>query len=216
MSMEIGNVTSQIMDLKTDKPGVTRKEEVKTGFANVRDYTKYLQEKYSYMNVGEVSMKGIRSSVNVSPAFLDKCNKDPQKAAWLEENLAAIPGCTEKSIANCMGTLIAQGWEIDANGNMSAWSMGSSDPDGKIAKENAKRRVAEEKAAKEKQQKKLAEEKAQEKLDAKRRAEIEAFKQDGSFMISAVGTDVKSVTEQFVSKMNAEATGIISSFDAKA
>ena len=38
MSMEINNtnsgVTSQIMDLKTSTPGVTRKEEIKTGFKN--------------------------------------------------------------------------------------------------------------------------------------------------------------------------------------
>ena len=46
MSMEIGaGVTSQIMDLKTSTPGVTRKEEIKTGFQEVNDYVKYLQEK---------------------------------------------------------------------------------------------------------------------------------------------------------------------------
>lgn len=216
MAMEISNVTSQIMELKTDKPGVTRKEEIKTGFANINEYSKYLQEKYSYMNAGEVSMKGIRTSINVSPAFLEKCNNDPEKAAFLEENLAAIPGCTEKSIANCLGTLTAQGWEIDANGNMSAWSIGSSDPDGKIAKENAKRRAAEERAAKEKQQKKLAEKKAQEKQEAKRKAEKEAAEEDGQFMISAVGTDAKSITEQFVEKMRVAVSGMIASFDALA
>ena len=51
--MEINNtnsgVTSQTMDLKTSTPGVTRKEEIKTGFKNTNDYSKYLQEKYSYM-----------------------------------------------------------------------------------------------------------------------------------------------------------------------
>ena len=51
MSMEINStnngITSQIMDLKTSTPGVTRKEEIKTGFKNTNDYSKYLQEKYS-------------------------------------------------------------------------------------------------------------------------------------------------------------------------
>lgn len=43
MSMEISNeITSQVMDLKTSKSGVTRKEEIKTGFNNVDDYSKYL------------------------------------------------------------------------------------------------------------------------------------------------------------------------------
>jgi len=41
MSMEINStnsgVTSQIMDLKTSTPGVTRKEEIKTGFLSYGD-----------------------------------------------------------------------------------------------------------------------------------------------------------------------------------
>ena len=38
MSMEISNeITSHVMDLKTSKSGVTRKEEIKTGFNNVDD-----------------------------------------------------------------------------------------------------------------------------------------------------------------------------------
>lgn len=61
MSMEINStnsgVTSQIMDLKTSTPGVTRKEEIKTGFKNTNDYSNYLQEKYSYMNTGKTSMQ---------------------------------------------------------------------------------------------------------------------------------------------------------------
>ena len=48
MSMEISNgVTSQVMDLKTPTSGVTKKEEIKTGYKNVDDYSKYLQDKYS-------------------------------------------------------------------------------------------------------------------------------------------------------------------------
>ena len=61
MSMEINStnsgVTSQIMDLKTSTPGVTRKEKIKTGFKNTNDYSKYLQEKYSYMNTGKTSIQ---------------------------------------------------------------------------------------------------------------------------------------------------------------
>ena len=40
MSMEINcSVTSQVMGLKTSTPGVTRKEEIKTGSKNVDDYS---------------------------------------------------------------------------------------------------------------------------------------------------------------------------------
>lgn len=113
MSMEINStnsgVTSQIMDLKTSTPGVTRKEEIKTGFKNTNDYSKYLQEKYSYMNTGKTSMQGVPVTVSVSGAFLKKCMDNPEKAAlidrsvmqkacgdektakWLEENLAIMP-----------------------------------------------------------------------------------------------------------------------------
>ena len=71
MSMEINSgVTSQIMDLKTSTPGVTRKEEIKTGFKDVNDYSKYLQEKYDYMNKGTVSMQGVPTTVTVSSSFL--------------------------------------------------------------------------------------------------------------------------------------------------
>ena len=50
MSLELSSVnisiTSQIMDLKTSTPGVTRKEEIKTGFKNTNDYSKYLHFLY--------------------------------------------------------------------------------------------------------------------------------------------------------------------------
>ena len=102
MSMEINStnsgVTSQIMDLKTSTPGVTRKEEIKTGFKNTNDYSKYLQEKYSYMNTGKTSMQGVPVTVRVSGAFLKKCMDNPEKAAYLEENLAAIPECIKRSV----------------------------------------------------------------------------------------------------------------------
>lgn len=45
-------VTTSTAELKTSTPGVTRKEQIKTGFNNVSDYSEYLQDKYSYMNSG--------------------------------------------------------------------------------------------------------------------------------------------------------------------
>lgn len=88
MAMEINGansgVVSQIMDLKTSTPGVTRKEEIKTEFKNTNEYSKYLQEKYSYMNTGTTSMQGVPVTVSVSGAFLKKCMDNPEKAAYLE------------------------------------------------------------------------------------------------------------------------------------
>ncbi len=65
----------------------------------VNDYTKYLQGKYSYMNTGTTSMQGVPTTVSVSGVFLKKCMNDPEKAKYLEENLAAIPDSV-KSLCN--------------------------------------------------------------------------------------------------------------------
>ena len=58
--LEVNNtVQSKIMDLKTSRPGVTRKEEIKIGYKNINDYSNYLQGKYSFMNTGVTSMQGV-------------------------------------------------------------------------------------------------------------------------------------------------------------
>ncbi len=59
----------------------------------VNDYSKYLQGKYNYMNSGTTSMQGVPTTVSVSGAFLKKCMNDPEKAKYLEENLAALSDC---------------------------------------------------------------------------------------------------------------------------
>ena len=218
MSMEIGSgVTSQIMELKTSKPGVTRKEEIKTGFKSVDDYSRYLQEKYDYMNKGTVSMQGVPTTVTVSNAFLEKCKDDPQKAAWLEENLAAIPNCAKMAVGACLGTLTSLQYMCDENGNLSVAISGSSDPDGKIAKENAKRKAAEERAAKEKTERKRAEKKAEQERIKKHRARMaEEDDTTEDFNISIVGTDIRSITAQLSEKAGFGAMNGIVGIDLKA
>ena len=221
MSIEIGNVRAQVMELKTDKPGVRRREEIKTGFANVNDYSRYLQEKYSYMNAGNYSMHGVPVNVSVSPAFLAKCNADPEKAAFLEENLAAIPNCIKSAVEFTKRmpggpTMLYESIQIDHNGNISMISGCTNDPDGKIAKENAKRKAAEEKAQKEKIQKKQAEKKTQEKIEEKHRADELDTDFNDLFTLTAVGTDVKSVTDQFMVKMGEGVTSTTISFESVA
>lgn len=223
MSMEINSgVTSQVMDLKTSTPGVTRKEEIKTGFKNVDNYSKYLQEKYDYMNAGTVSMKGIPTTVNVSGAFLKKCKDDPEKAAYLEENLKAIPDCV-KSL--CSAVSAAPGspvvtyasYNIDENGNISCTSGSTNDPDGKIARENAKKKAEENRADKEKIEKKRAEKKAEQERIEKRRAEKDRAEQKTEELtISAVGTDVKSITSQLINSISSGITNGTVGFDVKA
>ena len=109
-------VKTSTVELKTSTHGVTKTAQIKTGFSNVNDYSKYLQEKYSYMNTGKTSMSGIPTTVTVSSAFLKKCMNDPEKAKYLEENLEAIPDCAKKTLTSCLGTVTNQTWSIDANG----------------------------------------------------------------------------------------------------
>ena len=80
-------------------------------------------------------MQGVPTTVSVSGAFLKKCMNDPEKAKYLEENLAALPDCASYAVSHAQGTLTSISYEIDANGNITGISSGTNDPDGKIARE---------------------------------------------------------------------------------
>ena len=223
------NVTTSTVELKTSTAGVTKTEQIKTGYSNVNDYSKYLQGKYSYMNTGTISMQGVPTTVSVSSAFLQKCMNDPEKAKYLEENLAAIPDCV-KSLNNYVK--MAPGspvvtyatYKIDENGNISIMSGSTNDPDGKIARENAERKAKEnrekEEKIKERRAAKRAEEERLEAKSAEKRAEKRAAEEvrieSGEYTISATGTDVKAVTQSVVSATLGTSAPMGVSFDVKA
>ena len=188
-------VKTSTVELKTSTHGVTKTAQIKTGFSNVNDYSKYLQEKYSYMNTGKTSMSGIPTTVTVSSAFLKKCMNDPEKAKYLEENLEAIPDCAKKTLTSCLGTVTNQTWSIDANGNITATVSGTSDSDGKIARENAERKAKEKKTAEEEQ---IAKTGANE------------------ISISATGNGVENVTKSIISAMSTSTGEGVTGFDVKA
>ena len=219
MSMEINSmnssVTSQIMDLKTSKPGVTRKEEIKTGFNDVKEYSKYLQEKYSYMNTGEKSIHGVSTLVEVSSSFLKKCMKDPQKAAFLEENLAAIPNCVKMAKSGWIGTVTNLKYMCDGNGNLSVAISTTNDPDGKIAKENAEKKAEEKKEAEEKLAKRRAERTAVEEKLAEMRAENATESKE--FTVTFTGSSVESITQIMTERMMSSNSSVpmTSGFDFK-
>lgn len=112
------------------------------------DHAQALKEKFSYFN-SSASISGIPTSVSVSPSFLEKCAHDPEKATFLEENLAAIPDCVSSVKANCLGTVTNISYQFDGNGEITVIMSGTNDPDGKIAKENAEKKAKEQQAAKE-------------------------------------------------------------------
>ena len=218
-STKESNVITSTVELKTSTGG-TKTEQIKTGYSNVNDYSKYLQSKYSYMNTGTTSMQGVPTTVSVSSAFLKKCMNDPEKATYLEENLAALPECAKSAVAGCQGTLTNLSYKIDGNGNISVAISGTSDPDGKIAKENAERKAKEKKAQEEKAAKRREEKKAEEEKAAERRAEKkaaeEARTETGEYTISVTGTDIKDVTQKVVAASLGTSAPTGASFDIKA
>ena len=218
------NVTTSTVELKTSTAGVTKTEQIKTGYSNVNDYSKYLQGKYSYMNTGTISMQGVPTTVSVSSAFLQKCMNDPEKAKYLEENLAAIPDCVKSAVNGCLGTLTNLSYKIDADGNITITGSGTNDPDGKIARENAERKAKEnrekEEKIKERRAAKRAEEEKLEAKSAEKRAEKRAAEEvrieSGENTINATGTDVKAVTQSVVSAALGTSAPMGVSFDVKA
>lgn len=191
--------TTSTVELKTSTPGVTKTDTIRTGYDNVNDYSKYLQGKYSYMNTGITSMQGVPTTVSVSPAFLKKCMNDPEKAKYLEENLAAIPNCAKIAVNGCLGTLTNLSYSFDENGNITIIGSGTNDPDGKIAKENAERKAKENRKIQEKIKEKRTARKIAEKRRMTERTEkkvrAEAGKESGGYTINAAGTDVKELTQ---------------------
>ena len=219
-SAKDSNVTTSTVEMKTSTPGVTRTEQIKTGYSNVNDYSKYLQGKYSYMDAGTTSMQGVSTTVSVSSAFLKKCMNDPERAKYLQENLAALPECASYAVSHAQGTLTSIEYRIDANRNITGISSGTNDPDGKIAKENAERKAKEKKAQEEKAAERRAENKAEEEKAAERRAEKkaaeEARTETGEYTVSATGTDIKAVTQKVIDASLGASAPTAASFDIKA
>ena len=142
------------------------------------DYAQSLQEKFNFLNTS-TTMSGIPTTVSVSPAFIEKCAQDPEKAAYLEENLAAIPNSVKSlcsSVQQAPGSPVVTyaTYQIDDNGNITMMSG----PDGKIARENA-------------------EKKAKEQQEAKKKLKNRATKH-----FSAEGKSVRRATEKLIKKVN--------------
>ena len=170
-------------------------------------------------------MQGVPTTVSVSSAFLKKCMSDPEKAKYLEENLAALPDCASYAVSHAQGTLTSIEYRIDANGNITGISSGTNDPDGKIARENAERKAKEKKAQEEKASKRREEKKAEEEKAAERRAEKNAVRKEQieelaegekEFTVTATGTDIKAVTQKVIAASVGTTAPAVASFDIKA
>lgn len=102
----------------SSKKEVTEKEETKeiTGtqkYSNVSEYYEYLKDKYPCLTASNYK-------VTISPAYLEKCINDPEKAELLEKNLAHLPVSHQNMTAfwSAKGArVVNEQWNFDENGN---------------------------------------------------------------------------------------------------
>lgn len=204
MSMEISNAYGNYGTVANNK--TTQKESTTNEtkqYSNANEYANYLSEKYDFFGK-QSSVYGVPTTVNVSEKFLQKCADDPEKAAWLEKNLASFAESTKWANNYLKGlpgspVRVYQSVTIDENGNMSMTSRSTNDPDGRIARENAEKKALERKEKAEKLAEKRAEKKEREKQLVeqilKGREEKKAAKTKD---ITVAGNDIRNMTEQMV------------------
>ena len=84
--MQVGLNNYQIGNSNVAERAGNKQAEKKTEdkYASVSAYQAYLKDKYSCLSASDYK-------VTISPAYLEKCIKDPKEAELLEKNLAHVP-----------------------------------------------------------------------------------------------------------------------------
>lgn len=101
----------------SSKKEVTEKQEAEQAagkkYTNASEYYAYLKDKYPCLTAPNYK-------VTISPAYLEKCVKDPEKAELLERNLAHLPVSHQNMTAfwSAQGARVMnEQWNFDENGN---------------------------------------------------------------------------------------------------
>lgn len=87
--------------------------ELEGKYSSVSEYYAYLEDKYSCLTASGYK-------VTISPAYLEKCIKDPKCAELLEKNLAHLPVSHQNMTAfwDAKGAeVVNEQWNFDENGN---------------------------------------------------------------------------------------------------
>ena len=225
MAMEITNDYSNYAANYTDtmkKSGSNATREVMTSSkAKAQEYYEQLCKKFPQININ--SSRGIASGgrnnivLNLSNDCLRKMASDPDFARKIENDIAGIPAAHEQMFAKAKSDGIEiHGFavRINADGSMQCSCSGSTRTSG--SKESASI-LNTEKRQKERLEKKREERKNLEEKAAERRAERKEHMEkltEGTYKVSATGTDVKSVTQNIVAEVSG--TSSPGSFDIKA
>jgi hypothetical protein len=225
MAMEITNDYSNYAANYTDtmkKSGSNATREVMTSSkAKAQEYYEQLCKKFPQININ--SSRGIASGgrnnivLNLSNDCLRKMASDPDFARKIENDIAGIPAAHEQMFAKAKSDGIEiHGFavRINADGSMQCSCSGSTRTSG--SKQSAFI-LNTEKRQKERLEKKREERKNLEEKAAERRAERKEHMEkltEGTYKVSATGTDVKSVTQNIVAEVSG--TSSPGSFDIKA
>ena len=225
MAMEITNDYSNYAANYTDtmkKSGSNTTREVKTSSkAKAQEYYEQLCKKFPQININ--SSRGIASGgrnnivLNLSNDCLRKMASDPDFARKIENDIAGIPAAHEQMFAKAKSDGIEiHGFavRINADGSMQCSCSGSTRTSG--SKQSASI-LNTKKRQKERLEKKREERKNLEEKAAERRAERKEHMEkltEGTYKVSATGTDVKSVTQNIVAEVSG--TSSPGSFDIKA
>ena len=227
MAMEITSDYSNYAANYTDtmkKSGSDATREVKTSSkARAQEYYEQLCKKFPQININ--SSRGIASGdrnnivLNLSNDCLGKMAGDPDFARKIENDIAGIPAAHEQMFARAKSDGIEiHGFavRINADGSMQCSCSGSTRTSG--SKQSASI-LNTEKSRKERLEKKREERKNLEEKAAERRAErkehIEKLT-EGTYKVSATGTDVKSITQNIVAAVSGTSPSTGGSFDIKA
>lgn len=153
------------------------------------DELAYLSKKYDGYSFVSANFRpgmqyGSKDTVNVaiSPAFLKKMANNPELEAEYEKEIANMKACDERKVRNIEGQgdrVIAKGWAIDKDGNISSWTIGERGHRPKVVSPNEYgAKIRQQKAEKRKEQERIAAKKEaaaekKEALEEKRKADQE-------------------------------------------
>ena len=185
----------------------------------VRAYYEQLCRKFPQININ--SSRGIAGGgknnivLNLSNDCLKKMANDPDFAKKIENDIAGIPAAHEQMLAKAKSDGIEiHGFavRINADGSMQCSCSGSTRTSGKKQSASV---LNTEKRQKERVEKKREERKILEEKAAERRAERKEW-MEGTFTVSATGTDVKNITQNIVEMVSGTSSPTRGSFDIKA
>ena len=235
------NYTDAALQKKPDGKAAT---EVKTSKSTnskdkVQAYYEQLCKKFPQINFntngGVLPSNSSRVTVNLSYDCLKKMANDPEFAKEIEWNLSGevaansmVYGWAQRDGVVLGGRTVT----YDANGNRQSSCGGmrtantgngnnNTDKIQKKYKEEEERLLKARKKREEKEKiaEKQAEKKAEEEKAAERRAERKEHMEklmEGTYKVSAIGTDVKSVTQNIVEVVSGTSSSTGGSFDIKA